>query len=119
MSFTGDHGAPNFASLSMASVRETTSLFKNLAMDGVEPVTRIRASEGHIGQTQVQLSADIPTRLHNIALEGTRSDESFRLQLGYSQLYVKSSASGMYPALIIHDVYRATGTLPSDFVPNL
>ena len=107
MSFTGDHGAPSFASLSMASVRETTShvnsLFKNLAMNGVKPVTCIRASENHIGQTQVQFSADILTRLHNIAAEGTRSDDSFRLQLGYSQLYVKSSASGTYPALIIHD----------------
>ena len=108
-SFTGDHDAPGFASLSMAlaSVRETTShvisQFKSLAVDGVESVTRIRALEGHIGQTQVQLSVDILTRLHNIAAEGIRSDDSFRLQLGYSQLYVKPSASGTYPALIIHD----------------
>ena len=107
MSFTGDHDAPSFASLSVASVRETTShvnsLFKNPAMDGVEPATFIRASEGHIRQIQVRLSADILTRLHNIAVEGTRSDDSFRLQLGCSRLYVKSSASGTYPALFIHD----------------
>jgi hypothetical protein len=106
-SFIGDHDAPSFASLSMASVRKTTShvnpLFKSLAVDGEESVTRIRASEGHIGQTRVQLSVDILTRLHNIAAEGIRSDDSFRLQLGYSQLYVKPSASGTYPALIIHD----------------
>ena len=107
MSFTGDHDAPRFASLSMASVRKTTShvnsLFKNLRTDAVEPVTCIRASEGRIGQTQVQLSANILTRLYNIAEEGIRSDDSFRLQLGCSQLYVKSSASGTYTALRIHD----------------
>lgn len=95
------------ASLSMASVRKTTShvnsLFKNLPMHAVEPVTCIRASEGRIGQTQVQLSANILTRLYNIAEEGIRSDDSFRLQLGCSQLYVKSSASGTYTALRIHD----------------
>ena len=107
MSSTGDHDVPSFASLSMASVRETTSyvnsLFKNLPMAGAKSVTRIRASEGHIGQIQVQLSVDILTRLHNIAAEGTRSDDYFRLQLGYSLLYVKPSASGTYPALITHD----------------